>query len=313
MDRQGIKLTAILVIVVISAAQILSTRFGIWIQSVSTLGKLIPIFAIILFGLLHESSGGNINTELIGKGSGTAAALLGVLWAYDGWLTACTLGGELKNSERNLPVAIITGVLAVMGIYITFNIAIFHVLSGEIAMRSEKIGVDAAAVLFGSGAAVLIAVGMMLSAFGSLNATIASGARVAFAMGERKQLPGAAALGAISPRLGTPVNSLIFQTVLAVIYTLSGTFNQITDLVIFAIWIFFTLGILGVFLLRAKVPRRRDLYRVPLYPLTPALGTAGGIYLMVVTVRDSFQSAVLGGILVLLGLGVYGWCRLKYR
>ena len=132
-------------------------------------------------------------------------------------------------------------------------------------------------------------------------------------MGERRQLPGAAALGAISPKLGTPVNSLIFQTMLAVIFTLSGTFNQITDLVIFAIWIFFTLGILGVFLLRAKMPRRRDLYRVPLYPITPALGTAGGIYLMVVTVRDSFQSAVLGGILVLLGLGVYGWCRLKYK
>ena len=71
-------------------------------------------------------------------------------------------------------------------------------------MRSEKIGVDAAGVLFGSGAAVLIAAGMMLSAFGSLNAMIASGARVAFAMGERRQLPGAAALGAISPKLGTP-------------------------------------------------------------------------------------------------------------
>ena len=161
MDRLEIKLTAILIILVISAAQILSTRFGIWIQSVSTLGKLIPIFAIILFGLLHESAGGNINTDLIGKGSGSAAALLGVLWAYDGWLSACTLGGELKNSERNLPVAIIAGVLAVMAIYITFNLAIFHVLSGEIAMRSEKIGVDAAGVLFGSGAAVLIAAGMM--------------------------------------------------------------------------------------------------------------------------------------------------------
>lgn len=313
MDEKEIKLTAILVILAISAAQIISTRFGIWIQTLSTLGKLIPIIAIIVFGLLHETVGSGINTELIGTGSGTAAALLGVLWAYDGWLNTCTLGGEMKNSERNLPIAIITGVFIVMAVYITFNLALFQVLPGAAAVKSEKIGVDAATALFGNGATVLITVGMMLSAFGSLNAQIACGTRVAFAMGERKHLPGAAALSSISPTLDTPVNSLVFQTALAVIYVLSGTFHQITDLVIFVIWIFFTLGILGVFLLRGKMPRRSNLYRVPLYPVIPALGTAGGIYLMYVTVRDSMQSAILGGGLMFLGLGVYCYCRMKYR
>lgn len=269
MEARGIKLTAILVILTISAAQIISTRFGIWIQTLSTLGKLVPILVIIAFGLLHDTAGSGINTEMIGTGSGTAAALLGVLWAYDGWLSTCTLGGEMKNSERSLPIAIITGVLTVMAIYIAFNLAVFYVLPGAEAVKSEKIGVDAATVLFGSGAAVLITIGMMMSAFGSLNATIACGTRVAFAMGERKQLPGAAALSSINPVLDTPINSLILQTALAVIYVLSGTFHQITDLVIFVIWIFFTLGILGVFLLRVKMPRKRNLYQVPLYPVIP--------------------------------------------
>jgi len=305
MEERELKLTAILVIAVISSAQIISTRFGIWIQTLSTLGKMVPVLAIILFGAFHESVGKGLNEDLIGTGTGTAAALLGVLWAYDGWLNICTLGGEMKRSERNLPVAIITGVLAVTAVYIAFNLTVFHVLTGEEAMRTDKIGVDAATALFGSGATVLITIGMMLSAFGSLNAQIASGTRVAFAMGERNQLPGAALLRSINPDLDTPVNSLIFETLLAVIYVLSGTFHQITDLVIFVIWIFFTLGILGVFVLRRKAPRRRNLYRVPLFPVIPALGAAGGIYLMYVTVRDSFQSVVLGGILMFLGLGIY--------
>lgn len=313
MDERELKLTAILVIIMISAAQIISTRFGIWIQTLSTVGKLIPIFAIILFGALHETVGKGINEDLIGTGSGTAAALLGVLWAYDGWLNVCTLGGEIKKSERNLPIAIIAGVIAVTAVYIAFNLTVFHILTGEEAMRSEKIGVDAATTLFGNGAAVLIAVGMMLSAFGSLNSQLVSGTRVSFAMGERKQLPGAAALSTIHPVLNTPINSLIFETALAIVYVISGTFHEITNLVIFVIWIFFTLGILGVFILRRKMPSRSGLYRVPLYPVIPFLGAAGGIYLMYVTVRDSLQSAVLGGILMFLGLGVYSYCRRKYR
>lgn len=310
MDNVKLKLAAILIILMISAAQILSTRFGIWIQSLSTLGKLVPILAITVFGALHETVGKDLNADLIGTGGGTAAALLGVLWAYDGWLNICTLGGEMKRSERNLPIAIITGVVLITAVYITFNLAVFHMLTGEEAMRSDKIGVDAATALFGSGATVLITVGMMLSAFGSLNAQIACGTRIAFAMGERKQLPGAEILSAIHPVLDTPVNSLIFQTLLAVVYVISGTFHQITDLIIFVIWIFFTLGILGVFVLRRKEPRSRNgLYRVPLYPLTPAVGAAGGLYLMYVTVRDSLQSAILGGILMFLGLGVYRFCK----
>lgn len=314
MDGVELKLAAILIIVMISAAQILSTRFGIWIQSLSTIGKLVPVLAITVFGALHETVGKDLNMDLIGTGGGTAAALLGVLWAYDGWLNICTLGGEMKNSERNLPIAVITGVIIVTAIYITFNLAVFHVLTGEEAMRSEKIGIDAATALFGSGATVLITVGMMLSAFGSLNAQIACGTRIAFAMGERKQLPGAEALSAIHPALDTPVNALLLQTVLAVIYVISGTFHQITDLIVFVIWIFFTLGILGVFVLRRKARRRRNgRYRVPLYPVIPALGAVGGIYLMYVTVRDSFHSAIMGGILMFLGLGVYLYCRREYQ
>ena len=313
MDELEIKLTAISTVVVIAAIQIISTKFGIWVQTVATIGKLMPISLIIVFGLFHGSVGGDLNMSLIGTEGGTAAALLGVLWAYDGWLNTCALGGEMKNAERNLPIAIIIGVLSVMLVYVTFNLAIFNVLPAEEIIASEKVGVDAATTLFGSGAAALATAGMMLSVFGSLNAQIACGTRISFAMGGRKHFPAAAALCSINPKLNTPVNSLLLQALISIIFILSGTFNQITDLVIFVIWIFFTLGILGVFVLRRKVPRRKNLYQIPLYPVVPALGAIGGFYLMYVTVRDSFQSALLGVGLTLMGLLVYYYCELKYK
>ena len=313
LSNWGIKLLAIFIVLVIVVAQIISTRFGIWLQTVSTIGKLIPIAVIIIFGLINQSSH-SINFSAIGgvQGGGTAAALLGVLWAYDGWLNTCTLGGEMERSERNLPIAIITGVLVVMGVYILFNLAIFHVLSGSEVAASSKVGVDVATKLFGSGATTIITIGMMLSVFGALNAQMVCGTRITYAMGEKKQLPGAKALSTINPKLNTPVNSLLFQTVISILFILTGTFNQITDLVIFSIWIFFTLGVVGVFILRKKMPRNDKLYRVPLYPVVPILGIIGGLYLMYVTIKDSFMSALLGVVLTLAGLIIYYYCKSKY-
>lgn len=313
LDGWEMKVLAVAAIFVISAAQIISTRFGVWIQTLSTLGKLVPIVAIVLFGLLKGSAGDCINMTLIGTGSGSATALLGVLWAYDGWINTCSLGGEMEQSEKNLPIAIITGVVAVIIVYVTFNLAIFAVLPGADIIHSEKIGIDAATKLFGSEAATFITIGMLLSVVGALNGQIITGTRVAYAMGKRKQLPGAEALCTISPRWNTPGVSLVFQTTVAVLYVLSGTFHQITDLIIFVIWIFFTLGILGVFVLRRQMPRKKNLYRVPLYPLVPLLGILGGGYLIYVTIRDSFHSAMLGTGITLLGLIIYFYCKFRYR
>jgi len=306
------KMMAILTIVLIVAAQIISTRFGVWLQTISTIGKLIPLAAIILFGLINGTAHDiNFVTEGIVKGAGTGVALLGVLWAYDGWLSTCTLGSEMKRPEKDLPIAIIVGVLFVMAVYVLFNLAIFNVLPATLVVAAKKIGVDVSVKLFGTWGTVFITAGMMVSVFGALNAQMACGARISFAMGTKKQLPGARALAAVNPKFGTPINALLFQTVLSIIFILTGTFNSITDLVIFAIWIFYTLGIFGIFLLRKKIPRNAALYKVPFYPITPILGIAGGVYLMYATIKDSFSSAMIGICLTLVGLLVYYYCKNK--
>jgi APA family basic amino acid/polyamine antiporter len=306
------KVFAIVILLIVITTQIIATKFGMVLQSIAAIAKLVPIAAIIIFGLTHGTAH-DISFALVGgtEGAGMGAALLGVLWAYDGWINTCTLGEEVQKPERNLPIAIIGGVVFVMVIYALFNAAIFNTLPAAQVAASEKVGVDASVRLFGKGATAFITAGMMISIYGALNAQMASGTRVALAMGENRQLPGSRVLGAIHPKLRTPVNALIFQAVLAVLFILSGTFNSLTDLTIFVIWIFFTMGVFGIFILRKKCPRDKSKYHVPLFPIIPAVGIAGGLYLTYSTIRSSFGSAMLGIGLTLLGLPFYYYSQKK--
>ena len=306
------KIFAISLVILLVVAQIISTKYGIWLQTVATIGKLLPMAAIIIFGLTMGKSH-DISFAAIGpvKSAGTGVALLGVLWAYDGWVTTCTLAADMKEPEKNIPKAVVIGILFVMGVYVAFNAAIFNVLPGSVAAGSEKIGVDVCRKLFGEGGAAFITAGMMLSVFGTLNGMLTCGARYTLAMGERKHLPAANVLCSIHPKLGTPINALIFQAVVSILYILTGTFNSITNLIVFILWIFFNLGIFGVFILRKRTTRNPKLYHVPLFPVLPIVGLLGGCYLLFATFKDSPSSALLGVGVTLLGLPVYYYCKKK--
>lgn len=309
----GIKGLAIFTLLLIVIMQIISTKFSMQMQTVATIGKLAPMAAIIIFGLVKGTAGDiSFATDGITKGAGTGVALLGVLWAYDGWMSTCTLGDEMINPEKNLPKSIILGLSFVIGVYVLFNIAIFNVLPASVVSTSKSIGVDVSIKLFGPTGTTLITIGMLLSSFAALNAQLAGGVRIAFAMGQRKQLPKYQVLSRVNPKLDTPINSILFETVISIIFILLGSFNTITDLCIFSIWIFFTFGIFGIFILRKKYPRNEKLYKVPLYPIIPILGVLGGCYLIFVTIRDSFTSSLLGIGLTLLGLPIYFYCKKKY-
>lgn len=304
------KIFAISLVILLIIAQIISTKYGVWLQTLATIGKLLPIAAIIVFGLINGTAH-EINFASVGqmKGASTAAALLGVLWAYDGWVTTCTLAADMKNPEKDIPKAVVVGILVVMGIYVAFNAAIFNVLPAAQVASSQKIGVDVCAKLFGPAGAAFITAGMMISVFGTLNGMLTCGARYTLAMGERGHLPAANVLGALHPRLGTPINALIFQGAVSIIYILTGTFNSITDLIVFVLWIFFNFGIAGVFILRKRFTHNPKLYHVPFFPVLPLLGFVGGCYLIFATFKDSPKSALLGLGITLLGLPVYYYCK----
>lgn len=307
------KLLAIAMIIILITMNIIATKFGGVIQTLSTIGKLIPMLAIIVIGLVSGTAHDmGFSSSGITGGSGFGAAILGVLWAFDGWVCVSYMAGEIEEPQKKVPRAIVAGVLIVLAVYVTFNLAIFNVLpAGKVAV-SEKIGTDVAVMLFGNGGAAFITIGIMISVFGALNGNLMTGARIPFAMGERKQLPYSNFLSKVHPKFKTPANSLIFLGVLSIIYVISGSFNTLTDLCIFVLWIFFTSGVLGVFILRKKLPSEKRPYKVPLYPIVPILGLTGGTYLMYSTIRSSFKGSMLGIGLTIIGLPIYYYLKKKY-
>lgn len=286
------------------AMNIISTKFGGIIQTMATIGKLVPIVAIIGFGVCSPGPLNLASTEAVTI-TGFGAAILGTLWAYDGWISVTNMAGELKNPGKSLPKVISIGVIFVIAVYALFNIALFKVLSVEEIVTTATPGTAAAIRLFGEGGAAFITAGVMISVFGALNGYLMTAARVPLAMGQKKQLPFARILGQIHPKFETPCNALIFQSILAVLYILSGSFNTLTDMLIFVLWIFFTMGVIGVFIMRIKRPDLKGEYKVPLYPIVPVIGIAGSTYIIISTILSSPLYSCVGIGLTLIGLPVY--------
>lgn len=301
----GEKLFAFGILGFILLMNILSTKYGGRIQVVATAGKLIPIIAIVIFGLSFSGGAQGAPINIQSSAVGFGAAILGTLWAYDGWISVTNMAGELKNPSKTLPTVISVGVCFVMIVYVLFNLALFKALPYDVLVGTETPGTSAAQVLFGESGGAFITIGIMVSVVGALNGYLMTAARVPQAMGDRGLFPFARTLGRVHPKFRTPANALILESLIAVVYILTGTFNTLTDLLVFVLWIFFTMGVFGVFILRRKMPTEKGKYRVPLYPLTPIVGIAGGTYILISTVFSDPLRAIIGVVLTLLGLPVY--------
>ncbi len=301
---------AIGVLALLLVLNILSTRAGGVIQVLATVGKLIPIVVILTLGALAPSVPGaaGLNSAHLGR-AGTA--ILGTLWAYDGWIGVTNMAGEMKSPKKNLPRVIFIGIVFVIAVYAAFNLVIFRLLPESVIKASATPGADAAVALLGEGGAAFLTAGIMVSVFGALNGYLMTAARVPYAMAKSGRLPLARLLGSLHPKFETPTAALIMQATLAVVYLLTGTFNTLTDLLVFVLWIFFTLGVLGVFRLRKRGLSSPEGYRVPLYPIVPLIGAAGGVFILISTVLESPVRSLVGIALTLVGLPVYALLRRK--
>lgn len=311
-----LKLVALGFLLLVTGFQILSVKGSIRIQGIATIGKLVPIAGVILFGILfgkeHSLSMAPVVSHTTVAG-GIGVALLGAMWAYDGWIHTCTLGKEMVNPEKNLPRSIIFGLSIVIIIYALFNLGIINSMTADEIANSGNIGVDVSLKLFGSIGTDFLAMGMLLSCYAALNAQMIAGIRLTFAMAEEKQLPKYRILSKLNERYSTPIYASLFQVAIACVFILVGTFDTITDLCIFMIWIFFTLGVLGIFRLRKLMPlvtREPGTYKVPLYPVIPLLGAAGGAFMLISSLQgDGLWRALLGIGLTLTGVPVYYWVK----
>ena len=311
------KILAIFMIFFIITVNIISTKLGSKVQLFSTIAKLIPIVVIIACGLLLGKADA-VGAILGGAGkaigaAGFGAAILGTLWAYDGWVGVGNMAGELKNPGKDLPRSIIFGLGLTIGIYLLINIAIVNIMPVDQVIASEKAASDAAVILFGNGGASLIAAGILISIFGALNGYLMTGVRIPFAMAQDKLLPFSKQLGSVSKKGQTPIGAFIFVGLLSSLYVLSGSFETLTNLAVFVIWIFFVMTVAGIFILRSKFKHLQSTYKVPLYPFIPLVGIAGGLYIIVSTLLTDTKNALFGIGITLLGLPVYFYMKQKRK
>lgn len=246
-----------------------------------------------------------------------SAALMAALWAYDGWNNLPMLGGEVKNPERNLPWALAAGIVIVMLAYVAVNSAFFHTLSfAEIlsANRSvnpsaEPVATLALAKSTSAASVKIVAAILVVSALGAMNGSILASARVPFAMARDGLF--FSALGKLSGKHSIPVAATVAQGFIAAILAVSGTFDQLTDSVVFASWLFYGLTAAAIFKVRGFQTARQSAsyFTTPLYPALPLAFLLCAAAFLVYSVIAMPQLTALGLAVIALGIPAYCWLK----
>jgi APA family basic amino acid/polyamine antiporter len=300
---------AVIAIVLITSINYLGVRLGGQVQVALTIIKIAAVLAVVVFGFaLSHGSGTHFEPLLpaslgLGTLGGFLAALAAGLWAYDGWEDLNLVGSEVQHPQRNIPRALVGGVVLVGGIYLLFSAVCFYVLSFGAVAGSPHVGSDVVEKFAGRNAAQWMTLAMVISALGSLNSSILSGARVPYAMARDGIFFRVAA--SIHPRFRTPGGALVFQGVLTSLMVLTGTFEELTSLFIFAAWIFYGLAVVAMFRMRRTEPDMPRPYRTWGYPWVPGLFVLGALALTVSLWLERPVRSSIGLLLILLGLLFY--------
>jgi APA family basic amino acid/polyamine antiporter len=292
---------AAFVVLIVVAVNYLSVKFSGAVQIFLTSLKIVAILLIVAGGVLFGARNPNRAAPLVTPmGLGTISALLTALvpamWAYNGFNDLGALGEEIRNPQKNIPRAIILGLFTVCGLYLLANGVYFHVLPFAAVAASQHVASDVVQSFAGSRGAAWLTVAMAVSALGALHVTTLTGARIPFAMARDGVFFHFA--GRIHPSFRTPSRSLLFLGLVAALLALSGTYEELYSLFVFAVWIFFALAAVALLRLRQTQPDLARPYRAWGYPWTPLIFLAAAVALtvnlwMVRPVRSSLGLAVI--------------------
>lgn len=314
------QLVAILAILFFAVVNCLTVVVGGRVQTALTILKVggIGVIVVGIAGASATADWSHLASPPDATSGGAAAfglAMLAALWAYDGWNNMPMAAGEVRDPGRNVPRALIGGMVAIMAIYCAANLAYFYALPwGEVLTSNSTahrdalpVATKAAQTAFGESGGKLMSIVFVLSALGALNGSTLAGARVPFAMARDGLFPARAA--ALSDRTRVPAAAVLMQAGWACVLAASGTYDQLTDYVVFASWIFYGLVTSAVFVLRVRAPELPRPYRTLGYPVVPLVFVLVALWLVINTLINRPVESVAGLVVIALGLPVYWYFR----
>ncbi len=296
---------AMALILFLAGVNYFGVKVGGEVQVVVTMVKVALILFIIVAGLGwgHRASSSAHATAVPLTFAGFFAAMVAALWAYDGWNNVSMVASEIRKPQRNLPLALIWGTLAVVVIYLLANAAYFYVLApGEVA-ASNRVAADMMRRILGGAGANMVSVAAMISIFAALNGSILSGARVPYAAARDGYF--FRAIARVHPQFHTPGVSILGLSAWSALLVLSGTYDQLFTYVIFASWLLYGMTTAAVLVLRKKRPDLARPYSTLGYPVVPVLFVAIALCLVISTLFDSPRESLLGLAFIFAGLPFY--------
>jgi len=314
------QLIAILCLMALAVLNIFGLRTGAWVQNVFTTLKVLALFGVIAIGLAWSGRHSLAASTSQGFWAGAhwdvatltviSVALVGPLFSSDAWNNVTFTGAEVINPKRNLPLALFLGTFVICVLYLACNFSYLHVLSFEAIQHApeDRVATAAARLVLGSSGAAAMAIAIIISTFGCINGLTLAGARVYYAMAKDGLF--FRSVARVNPRFHTPAVSLLFQGAWAALLTLSGTYNELLEYVIFAVMLFYILTILGFFWLRYKQPEAPRPYRAFGYPVLPGLYILFALFVEWALLTHKATRSAAGLCIVALGIPVfYLWRR----
>ncbi len=315
-DPQMITWIAVGLVILFSGLNCLSVSFSGKLNVILTVIKVLIIFTLIYGAFFISARAGNpLHLSDLGsnwKGwSFFGTAVLAALWAYDGWNNLPMMASEVRDSSKNVPRALIIGTLLILIIYGLINLSYFYalpfsdVLSANSSLNPAALPVAAKAAMtfLGEMGILFLSVAMTISALGAMNASILTSARIPYAMAKDKLFFDK--LSEVHPITKSPIYSVLIQGVIALVLALSGSFDQLTDYVVFSSWLFYALCAFSVIIFRKKLPQAHRSYKVWGYPIIPFLFVACALLLLMNTIVTSPTSTAIGLVIIALGWPVY--------
>lgn len=327
LENIGVKSLAILLVMLFTTINYLSTKAGSVFQVISTFIKVAAL-VLLVFGIFF-SGAGDLNNFIAAEApkqngallAGIMAALSGAFFAYDGWVNITFVAGEIKNPQKNIPKSLFAGVLTCIVIYVLVNQAYLYVMPVESIATSSLVAADAMTIAMGSMAGAVIAALIVICTLGAINGNTLATARVTYAMGKDKTfLPWT---GKEHKRFQTPGNALVLHGLWICMFVITGSFDMLADMMVFMTWIFYGLGAVGVFILRRKMATVDRPYKIWKHPYVTLLYIAFTTFFLVATIYNDVSNylagtqpvinSLLGLLITALGIPLYFYYKGKNK